>query len=206
MQHQSYSVPLNANSICKYELRGKKVNRVKKGNKMSKPLSAKQLEAAQLLGRGVLHHETAKAINVTRQTLHRWSKRDDFQNTIAQVRNQLQAGMAQQTSSFGDRLYSLQEVAVDRIEEILKSPDTKTSDRIRAISLVGEWTSISSLFAGDLMDRKEMDEYGRTLIDLLTRTLCSHNITHIADEVREEWGIIRVKFFGAENSPSEEES
>ena len=172
---------------------------------MSKPLSAKQLEAAQLLGRGVLHRETAKAINVTRQTLHRWSKRDDFQDAIAQVRNQLQAGMAQQSNTLEERLCSLLELSIDGIEEILKSTSTKPSDLIKAAALIGQWTSVGGFFTGDLMRKEQIDAFARDFIDLIKRTFDRHSITHLLPEILEELTMMR-DIHGIQGDPPEGET
>jgi len=88
------------------------------------PLSPEQLQAARLLLTGLTHIETAKKCGIARSTLYQWCRSAGFQAYIEERKAELE-------TNFRERLTSLVSSALDWMETVMQSPDTKPALRTR---------------------------------------------------------------------------
>jgi hypothetical protein len=107
-------------------------------------LSPKQIQAAELIARGYSHQEVGDAINVSRRTILRWLKQQDFRDLSYGLSHRAPQSTPQKPS---ERLSQLEVLrvqdlvpdALSAVRDILQNPDSRNCDRLKAASLIGEW-------------------------------------------------------------------
>lgn len=118
-------------------------------NRSNKPKLKEQ--AFSLFARGYSHPEIGSEIGVSTRTLSRW--RVDYENQInsrATIKpksdGELVAIAENKTS---ERINELLHLALDNLEDILNDVELKTTDKLRAISIVGEWSRLGKPISVD---------------------------------------------------------
>ncbi len=115
-------------------------------------LTPAQIRAAELLSKGHSHQEVGDAVGVSRRTILRWLKLEDFKNLSygllsraspvpqpVQQRHERTSEKRQQSLMAQD----LVEDALLAVRDILVDVEGRTCDRLKAASLVGEWAGLS---------------------------------------------------------------
>jgi len=114
-------------------------------------LSPKQIQAAELLSRGYSHQEVGDAIGASRRTILRWLKQQDFRDLSFGLTHRAPQPTPQQAPQRSlesrkpsDNLTPQDLVgdALKAVQEILQDPDSRNADRLKAASLIGEWTGL----------------------------------------------------------------
>jgi predicted transcriptional regulator len=115
-----------------------------------------------LLRRGKTQSEVAKSCSITIRTIQRWI--DEAQEKVEQqgdlVAVVAEALDAESNSSvverlfnqeFFERLDALMPSCLQELEAILKDPDCRSGDKIRACQLLGDWAGLSGGLAGAII-------------------------------------------------------
>jgi transposase len=115
-------------------------------------LSPQQIRAAELLSQGHSHQEVGNAVKVSRRTILRWLKEEDFKNLsyglvgrASQPQPQPSQRSSERCRQSGSRLtpQDLVEDALSAVQSILIDPEARVSDKLKAASLVGDWAGLS---------------------------------------------------------------
>lgn len=116
------------------------------------PLSPPQIRAAELLAKGHSHQEVGNSVGVSRRTILRWLKQEDFKNLsyglVGRAAQSPQPTQPQRSSQRRQESGSLTpqdlvEDALLAVQAILQDPEARTCDRLKAAALVGEWSGLS---------------------------------------------------------------
>ena len=130
-------------------------------------LTPPQIRAAELLAKGHSQQEVGDAVGVSRRTIVRWLKQEDFRNLsfgllgrAAQLPQQPPQRSPDSRKSSND--LAPQDLVCDALEavrDILQDPDSRNCDRLKAAALVGDWVGLG--------DRRKIHELEamRVLID-----------------------------------------
>lgn len=133
-------------------------------------LTPQQLQAIELLSNGNRTQESvATEVGVTRRTIVRWLANPEFQAALAGVgSNQFVVNQAvinpeiiqpqQSPVSIRQKLSELMPSVIEETESILKNPDTRTGDRLKAAQMLAKW--------GGLENRMDTQDAFRHLADL----------------------------------------
>ena len=119
-------------------------------------------KAFDLLRRGKSRFEVAKSCGITTRTLHRWI--NESQEKVKQ-QGDLVAVVAETTLSpepngvverlfdqeFFQRLDALMPCCLQELEAILKDPECRKQDKIRACQLLGDWAGLSGGLSGAII-------------------------------------------------------
>jgi Homeodomain-like domain len=112
-------------------------------------LTPKQLRCIELLSSEVPQKDIAKELGVSERTIQRWLKLDEFQDALEGVSYRPVAVSAVDVvsshKSRREKLDSLLDTSLDVLESVIINGDCKTSDRIRACQIVGDWQGITKL-------------------------------------------------------------
>jgi hypothetical protein len=113
-------------------------------------LSQQQIRAAELLAKGHSQQAVGEQVGVSRRTILRWLKQEDFKNLsyglvgrAAQPPNQASPRSRQpspQTSRL--KVEDLVPDALDAVRTILQDPDARITDKLKAATLVGQWSGL----------------------------------------------------------------
>lgn len=113
-------------------------------------LTPPQIRAAELLGKGHSQQETADLIGISRRTIVRWLKQEDFKSLCYGLVGRAQSPQPtlQRASECHRQSNSLtpQDLVGDALEavrDILQNPDSRAADRLKAAALVGDWVGLS---------------------------------------------------------------
>lgn len=115
-------------------------------------LSPPQIRAAELLAKGHSHQEVGDAVGVSRRTILRWLKQEDFKNLsyglVGRAAQSPQPAQPQRSPEKHRQKSTLTpqdlvEDALSAVRDILQNPESRSSDRLKAAALVGEWVGIS---------------------------------------------------------------
>jgi hypothetical protein len=113
-------------------------------------LTPNQIKAAELLSQGCSHQEVADACKVSRRTILRWLNQNDFKNlSFGLIHRQRTTQQAPQrppeTHRQSNNLtpQNLVEDALIAVRAILNDPDSRNCDRLKAASLIGEWSGLN---------------------------------------------------------------
>jgi len=110
-------------------------------------LSHQQIQAAELISRGYSHQQIADAINVSRRTILRWLKQQDFRDLSFGLTHRAPQSTPQRAFERSSQPETLKVEdlipnALKAVQEILQDPDCRNADRLKAASLIGEWTGL----------------------------------------------------------------
>ncbi|HYX14645.1 MAG TPA: helix-turn-helix domain-containing protein [Nostoc sp.] len=119
--------------------------------------SKKKEQAFSLFARGYSHPEISKEISISTRTLSRW--RGDYEiqiNSCAEIKATDSQIVATVQNATSERINDLLDLALDNLEDILTDQETKKVDKLRAISIVGEWARLGKPIP---TDEKTKDEF-----------------------------------------------
>ncbi len=163
-------------------------------------LSPPQIRAAELLAKGHSQQEVADAVGVSRRTISRWLKQEDFKNLSYGLvgRTQLPQQAPQSLSKSSRNFKSLTpkdlvDDALEAVREILQDPDSRNADKLKAAMLVGTWVGL-----GDRTKIHELEAM-RILID--SGWLPPHVLDKVA-EAADFFGQMAKEAFEAKNESS----
>lgn len=115
-------------------------------------LSPQQIQAAELIARGYSHQEVGDAVGVSRRTILRWLKLEDFKNLsyglVGRASASASPTLSQRPSercpqqSSGLTPQDLVDNALEAVRDILQDPDSRNADKLKASALVGEWAGL----------------------------------------------------------------
>jgi transcriptional regulator with XRE-family HTH domain len=113
-------------------------------------LTPQQIRSAELLAKGHSQQEVGDAVGVSRRTVVRWLQREDFRNLSfgllgRAVQSPQQTPKRSPESRKQSNELTPQDLVGDALEAvrgILQDPDSRNADRLKAASLVGEWTGL----------------------------------------------------------------
>jgi transcriptional regulator with XRE-family HTH domain len=130
-------------------------------------LSQSQRQAASAIARGLSLKEIADSLGIAVRTLQRWrdspefaAQVEEFERKITDEVNQAVQTEANETAIAATRVPGLLNKALNRIEEILDSSDSRPTDVLRACQLIGKWGGLESDFNLSLTTLRK---YGLTL-------------------------------------------
>ncbi len=113
-------------------------------------LSPVQIRAAELLAKGHSHQSVGTAVGVSRRTIIRWLKQDDFKNLsfglISRPSPSLKPSERPSESPESKKSLTADDLVGDAllaVQGILRDPDARNGDRLSAARLVGEWSYLS---------------------------------------------------------------
>jgi len=116
-------------------------------------LSPQQIQAAELIARGYSHQEVGNAVNVSRRTILRWLKQQDFRDLSFGLTRRAPQSSSQQpprrsaeSDKPSDNLtpQSLVNNALQAVKDILEDSEARNCDRLKAASLVGQWAGLGA--------------------------------------------------------------
>lgn len=113
-------------------------------------LTPSQIRAAELLAQGHSQGEVGNAVGVSRRTVSRWLQEQDFRNlSFGLLSRASQSPQESPQRSQEPRKQShdltpqdLVSDALEAVQGILQNPDSRNCDRLKAASLVGEWSGL----------------------------------------------------------------
>lgn len=113
-------------------------------------LSPQQIKAAELLAKGHSQQEVGDAVGVSRRTILRWLKQEDFKNLsyaliapAAQSQKQApQPSPPPHRQIGGLKVEDLVPDALEAIRLILQDPEARSADKLKAAALVGQWSGL----------------------------------------------------------------
>jgi transcriptional regulator with XRE-family HTH domain len=114
-------------------------------------LSPQQIRAAELLSKGHSQQSVGEAVGVSRRTVLRWLKQEDFRNLsfglLGRAAQSPQPAQPQRSSEERRRQSGLSpqdlvEDALEAVRAILIDPEVRTCDRIKAAALIGQWAGL----------------------------------------------------------------
>ena len=109
-------------------------------------LTPPQIRAAELLAKGHSQQEVGDAVGVNRRTIVRWLKQEDFRNlSFGLLGRAAQLPKRSPESRKQSNDLTPQDLVCDALEavrDILQDSDSRNCDRLKAASLVGEWSGL----------------------------------------------------------------
>lgn len=113
---------------------------------MNELLSEKQLKALQVLSKKGTFKEAAQAAKCGIRTVFRWAKIPEFQARLrgfSQARMEAVEEVIRQQESV--QVQDLVPLSLERIQQILKDPNSRNVDAIKAAELIGKWAQLDQL-------------------------------------------------------------
>jgi transposase-like protein len=118
-------------------------------------------KAFDLLRRGKTQAQVAKSCDITTRTLQRWineaqekvKQQGDLLTVAAQTLSPESNGVVERLFSqdFFQKLDALMPSCLQELESILKDPDSRKQDKIRACQLLGDWAGLSGGLSGAII-------------------------------------------------------
>ena len=118
-------------------------------------------KAFDLLRRGKTQAQVAKSCDITTRTLQRWineaqekvKQQGDLLTVAAQTLSPESNGVVERLFSqdFFQKLDALMPSCLQELESILKDPDSRKQDKIRAFQLLGDWAGLSGGLSGAII-------------------------------------------------------
>jgi transposase len=113
--------------------------------KSLKKLSSDHLKAAELIAEGVNFALVADRLGVSRRTIDRWLLRPDVKQHLAQLQQRkMQANQESLASKYQRTIEQLAGLGLNTVARVLKDPDAKKSDKLKAVDLVGKWYGLDA--------------------------------------------------------------
>jgi transcriptional regulator with XRE-family HTH domain len=112
-------------------------------------LSPQQIRAAELLAKGHSQQEVGDQIGVSRRTVLRWLKQEDFKNLsyglVGRVGEPAKPPPQRSPQPTGTlKVEDLVGDALEAVKCILQDPDARTADKLKAAALVGQWSGLEN--------------------------------------------------------------
>ncbi len=118
-------------------------------------------KAFDLLRRGKTQAEVARSCDITTRTLQRWineaqekvKQQGDLVTVVAETLSPESNGVVERLfdQEFFQRLDALMPCCLRELESILKDPDSRKQDKIRACQLLGDWAGLSGGLSGAII-------------------------------------------------------
>jgi transposase-like protein len=118
-------------------------------------------KAFDLLRRGKTQSEVARSCDITTRTLQRWinesqekvKQQGDLVAVVAETLSPESSGVVERLfdQEFFQRLDGLMPSCLQELEAILKDPDSRKQDKIRACQLLGDWAGLSGGLSGAII-------------------------------------------------------
>jgi transposase-like protein len=118
-------------------------------------------KAFDLLRRGKTQAQVAKSCDITTRTLQRWinesqekvKQQGDLVSVVAETLSAESNGVVERLfdQEFFQRLDALMPSCLQELESILKDPDSRKQDKIRACQLLGDWAGLSGGLSGAII-------------------------------------------------------
>jgi transcriptional regulator with XRE-family HTH domain len=113
-------------------------------------LTPPQIRAAELLAKGHSQQEVGDIVGVSRRTIVRWLKQEDFRNLSFGLLGRVAQSPQQAPQRFPESRKQSNELtpqdlvcdALEAVRDILQDSDSRNCDRLKAASLVGEWSGL----------------------------------------------------------------
>jgi len=106
-------------------------------------LGEEKLKAVALLATGKTKTETAKELGVHRKTIENWSKSPDFQKALMDTQDEVVEKAIEETSlTISEQVQALLPDAFKVLADVLKNPDSRNADKLKAIQLLGKWSGM----------------------------------------------------------------
>lgn len=160
-------------------------------------LTPPQIRAAELLGKGHSQQETADLIGISRRTIVRWLKQEDFKSLCYGLigrspspQQPPQRSPERHKQSDTLTAQDLVDDALTAVKDILQDPDSRNVDRLKAAALVGDWVGLG--------DRERMQELEAMRVLIESGWLPHHVVDSIAEaaeffELRAKEAFLRKK-------------
>ncbi|MGB3640562.1 MAG: helix-turn-helix domain-containing protein [Rivularia sp. (in: cyanobacteria)] len=114
-------------------------------------LGEEKLKAVALLATGKTKVETAKELGVHRKTIENWSKSPDFQKALMDTQDEIVEKAIEETSlTISEQVQALLPDAFKVLADIVKNPDSRNADKLKAVQLLGKWSGLE--------DRKQPEQ------------------------------------------------
>lgn len=129
-----------------------------------KPLTAQQLEAAELLSRGGKVGEVAESLGVGRNAVTNWRKRDDFLAEVGRLSRALQQGFQDFVGGGRKSMVELTPSAVKVVERLLAMEKTATDadgNDVRVPTADARWAAEFVLRGVGVVGREDSDGGGK---------------------------------------------
>ncbi len=118
-------------------------------------------KAFDLLRRGKTQSEVAKSCGIAVRTLQRWvnesqekvKQQGDLVAVVTETLSAESDGVVERlfNQEFFQRLDALMPSCLQELEAILKDPDSRKQDKIRACQLLGDWAGLSGGLSGAII-------------------------------------------------------
>jgi transposase-like protein len=118
-------------------------------------------KAFDLLRRGKTQAEAARSCDITTRTLQRWinesqqkvKEQGDLVSVVAETLSAESNGVVERLfdQEFFQRLDALMPSCLQELEAILKDPECRRQDKIRACQLLGDWAGLSGGLSGAII-------------------------------------------------------
>ncbi|MEM7592352.1 MAG: helix-turn-helix domain-containing protein [Cyanobacteria bacterium P01_A01_bin.83] len=106
-------------------------------------LGEEKLKAVALLAAGKTKIQTAKELGVHRKTIENWSKSPDFQKALMDTQDEVVEKAIEETSlTISEQVQALLPDAFKVLADVLKNPDSRNADKLKAIQLLGKWSGM----------------------------------------------------------------
>lgn len=106
-------------------------------------LGEEKLKAVALLAAGKTKTEAAKKLGVHRKTIENWSKSPDFQKALMDIQDETIEKAIEETSlTISEQVQALLPDAFNVLANIVKNPDSRNADKLKAIQLIGKWSGM----------------------------------------------------------------
>jgi hypothetical protein len=113
--------------------------------KSLKKLSSDHLRAAELIAEGTNFALVADQLGVSRRTIDRWLLRPDVKQHLAQLQQRkMQANQESLASKYQRSIEQLAGLGITTVATILKDPDAKKGEKLKAVELVAKWYGLDS--------------------------------------------------------------
>ena len=99
----------------------------------------KKLQAIRLLAAGKTMKEVAKLLEVHHKTVEYWNKQDDFKKSLEDIKAQvIDQTIETSAQSINEQVEALLPDAFRVLADIVKNPDSRNADKLKAIQLIGK--------------------------------------------------------------------
>lgn len=113
-------------------------------------LTPRQIRAAELLAKGHSQQAVGDQVGVSRRTILRWLKEEDFKNlsyglagrTAEPPKKSVSERSTQPRPRNSLKAEDLVPDALETIQAILQDPDARIADKLKAAALVGQWSGL----------------------------------------------------------------
>ncbi len=113
-------------------------------------LTPQQIRSAELLAKGHSQEAVGNAVGVSRRTIARWLRRDDFRNLSFGLLGRASQSPQQAPQRSPESRKQSNELtpqdlvgdALEAVRSILQDSDCRNCDRLKAAALVGEWAGL----------------------------------------------------------------